>query len=119
MTDAHKPTSTPGAIVADLRSKLIKRLVMLGVEHRPVPGRDDGFSGLFYRGKALAHFHSDRELDIRLTRSVIAREGLVHPKRSLVHPTRSKNSHWIEVRFTRAEDLDRIARPVQLAIEQL
>jgi hypothetical protein len=117
MMDTHQSTST--AIVADLRNKLIERLVKLGVEDRPVPGREDGFSGLFYRGKAVAHFHSDRELDIRLTRAVIAREGLVHPKRSLVHPTRSKNSHWIEVRFTQPEDLDRITRLVQLAIEQL
>jgi hypothetical protein len=105
--------------VSDLRVQLIKRLARLGVEHRPMPGRDDGFASLCYAGKAFAHFHNDRELDIRLTRAVIEREGLAHPKGSIVHPDRTRKSHWIEVRFTTPDDLERVARLVQLAIGEL
>ncbi len=82
--------------MADLRQQLIERLGKLGVEHRPLPGRDDGFASLCYDGKPFAYFHNDTELDIRLTKAVINREDLVHPKGSTVHPHRSKNSHWIE-----------------------
>src|SRR6516162_1897889 len=46
--------------VSDLRVQLIKRLARLGVEHRPMPGRDDGFASLCYAGKTFAHFHNDR-----------------------------------------------------------
>ena len=105
--------------MADLREELIRRLEKFGVEDRPLPGRDDGFSGLRYGGKELAHFHSDNELDLRLTKAVIAREGLVHPAGSLVHPNRSPKSPWIEIRFTRAAQLDEVVRLVKLAIEQL
>ncbi len=51
---------------ADLRSELIRRLERLGVGHRPLPGRDDGFASLFFGGKDFAHFHNDHELDVRL-----------------------------------------------------
>jgi hypothetical protein len=105
--------------MADVRSQLIGRLQELGIEHRPFPGRDDGFASLFYRGKDFAHFHNDRELDLRLTRAVIRREGLEHPPDSAVHPKRSKNSQWIEIRFAAAKDLDRVVRLVKLAIEEL
>jgi hypothetical protein len=98
---------------------LIERLEALGVEHRPVPGRDDGFAGLFYRGKAFAHFHNDHELDIRLTRAVIERECLSHPKNSAVHPDRSTKSPWIEIRFATAKEIDDIVRLVRIAIAQL
>src|SRR6185369_14762802 len=105
--------------MADLRTELIRRLEKLGVEHRPWPGRDDGFTSLCYAGKDFAHFHDDVELDIRLTRAVIEREGLVRPSHSKVHPNRSTKSPWIEVRFTTRTDLDRVVRLVQMAIEQL
>ncbi len=101
------------------RRKLIKRLEALGVEHRSVPGRDDGFAGLFYRGKAFAHFHNDHELDIRLTRAVIEREGLSHPNDSAVHPNRSAKSQWIEIHFTTSKEVDDIVRLVRIAIAQL
>ena len=50
--------------MAELRKRLIARLAKLGVQDRPLPGRDDGFSALVYGGKAFAHFHHDHELDI-------------------------------------------------------
>lgn len=105
--------------MTSLRGQLIKRLEKLGVEHRPLPGRDDGFAALCHEGKAFAHFHDDNELDIRLTKAVIDSEGLAHPSGSVVHPKRTRKSHWIEVRFTTATHLDRVTRLVKLAIEQL
>ena len=105
--------------MSDLQTELLRRLKKLGVEHVIPPGRDDGFSGLRFNGKDLAHFHNSGELDLRLTRKVIEREGLSHPPGSLVHPNRSERSSWIEVRFTRASQLDEVVRLVKLAIEQL
>jgi Family of unknown function (DUF5519) len=105
--------------VTTLRDKLIARLAKLGVEHRPLPGRDDGFASLCYGGKPFAHFHNDNELDIRLTKAIIEREGLQHPPGSKIHPDRTRKSHWIEVRFTKPADLDRLTGLVKLVIEQM
>ena len=105
--------------MSSLRIKLVQRLEKLGVEDRPWPGRDDGFSSLFYDGKEFAHFHNDNELDIRLTNGVIRREGLTHPADSQVHPNRSKNSQWMEIRFTRASHVEEVVRLVKLALERL
>ena len=101
-----------------LRKRLVERLQEIGVEDRPWPRRDDGFSSLFYGGKEFAHFHGNNELDLRLTKQVIKREGLVHPADSQVHPNRSASSHWIEIRFTKAAHLDEVVRLAQLAIER-
>jgi hypothetical protein len=105
--------------MSDLRDELVARLQKLSVEHRPVPGRDDGFAGLRYGGKELGHFHNDHEVDLRLTKRTIEREGLIHPPGSTVHPTRSKSSPWIEVRFATVADLDHVVHLVKLAIAQM
>jgi len=102
-----------------LRRQLVLQLEKLGVEDRALPGRNDGFSSLLFGGKEFAHFHDDNELDLRLTQGIISREGLVHPSGSRVHPNRSRNSQWIEVRFTKAADLERIVHLVKLAIMQI
>ena len=83
--------------------------------------QDDGSSLLcvFFKGKEFAHFHEDNELDLRLTRSVIKREGLAHPSNSKQHPNRSPNSQWIELPFNSSADFKRIVRLVQLGVDQL
>jgi hypothetical protein len=105
--------------MSTLRARLVERLKEFGVEDRQLPGRNDGFSALCYQGTPFAHFHNDNELDIRLTKTVISREGLKHPPGSTVHPNRSKTSPWIELRFHSAADLDRVVRLVQLAVDAL
>ena len=105
--------------MTSLREQLVSRVANLGVEDVPLPGRDDGFSSLFYRGKDFAHFHHDNELDIRLTKAVIRREGLTHPSGSTRHPKRGKTSHWIEVRFHTPEELDQVVKLVEMAVEDL
>ena len=102
-----------------LQDQLIQRLVELGVEHVPYPGRTDGFCGLRYLGKEFAHFHDFNELDLRLTQKIIKAEGVSRPTHSRVHPDRSPNSQWIELPFRRASQLDEIVRLVKLAMEQL
>jgi hypothetical protein len=103
--------------MSELRTELVRRLRVMGVEERT--DSDSGLSVLFYRNRPFAHFHDDNELDLRLTRALIRREGLVHPENSRIHPQRSKNSQWIEVRFTRAADLTKLVHLVALAIERL
>jgi hypothetical protein len=104
--------------MAKLQRELIDRLVKLGVEHVPYRDRDDGFCGLRFEGDEFAHFHGFNELDLKLSKAVIRAEGLSHPYDSIVHPSRSANSPWIELRFKRVSDLDAIVRLVKLAIGQ-
>ena len=98
-----------------LRRQLSARLRAIGVEESPWPGRD-GFASLSYLGQEFAHFHSDSEIDIRLGKEVILRERLVHPSSSTVHPDRSKNSPWYEMKVTVLADVEKAMRLVELAI---
>jgi hypothetical protein len=101
-----------------LRSSLIKKLGELGVEERQWPGRDDGFASLLYRGKDIAHFHSNCELDLRLGKDNIKREGLRPLPDSTVHPGRAKSSPWQEIRFASEADVLEVVRLVKLAIQE-
>lgn len=102
-----------------LHDELCRRLREIGVEHRPWPGRDDGFAGLEYDGRDLGHFHHWSEIDLRLGKTLIARENLVRMKDSKVHPDRAKNSPWHEMKLRSPADVDEAVRLVQLAIEDL
>jgi hypothetical protein len=102
-----------------LRSALSKRLRDIGVVERAWPGRDDGFASLLFDGKEFAHFHTDCEIDIRLGKSVIKRERLVHSSDSTVHPDRALSSPWYEMKVTSAADVDEAVRLVQIAIHGL
>jgi hypothetical protein len=73
---------------------------------------------VFFRGKEFAHFHSDTELDLRLTRRVIASLGLAHPPGSVHHPTRAARSPWIEIRFSSPDEVQRAVELVKLAVAQ-
>ena len=104
--------------MSDLKAQLIKQLRLIdGLEDRPSPV--SGGSALFYHGKEFAHFHDDHELDLRLTARVIKAQGLSHPTGSKIHPTRSKNSPWIEIRYRNTQDLPEVSRLVRLAIQEL
>jgi hypothetical protein len=46
--------------MTSLRKQLIARVAKLGVEERALPGRDDGFASLCYRGKAADLDHITR-----------------------------------------------------------
>lgn len=102
-----------------LRDRLSLKLRELGVEERAWPGRDDGFASLLFRGKEFAHFHTGNELDIRLGKDVIKRERLVRLPDSTVHPHRSANSAWYEIRFRNAAEVEEVLRLVRLALQGL
>ena len=72
---------------------------------------------VFYKGKEVAHFQNESEIDIRLSRAIIKREGLVPPENSTSHPNRSKNSIWIVQAFCSDEDVDKLVRLVQMATD--
>jgi len=106
--------------MATLKQQLVKKLEAIpGVEHQPYANRDDGFSALLYYGKDLAHFHNNNELDLKLTKGLIKREGLKHYSDSKAHPKRSANSPWIELRFTQSSDIDEVVRLVNLAVSKM
>ena len=101
-----------------LKAELLIELRKIeGVEDRPSPV--SGGTALFYRGKSFAHFHDDRELDLRLTKRRIRELGLSHPPGSTRHSGRSPNSPWIEVRFADSGDIMRVKRLVEMAIAEL
>lgn len=103
--------------MAKLRAELIKKLERIaGLEDRPSKVR--GGSAIFYNEKEIAHFHHDNEIDIRLTKKIIRKEGLNHYEDSEVHKHRSPNSEWIEVRFRTAKDIDEVVRLFKLALKQ-
>lgn len=101
-----------------LKAELLQQLQEVeGLE--ALPSKVAGGTALFYGGKELAHFHSDNEIDLRLTKSVIKSLGLRHPPGSSVHPTRSTSSNWIEVRFHTSDEVNAVAGLVRQAIWKL
>ncbi len=106
--------------MARLKEDLVALLEEIpGVTHEDWPDRDDGFSTILFDGKEIGHFHHWGELDLALGAKLIKREGLKHPPDSTVHPKRSPNSRYIELRFDRAAELDEIVRLVRLLVESL
>jgi len=104
--------------MTDLKTELLQELRKIdGVEDRPSPV--SGGSALFYHDKPFAHFHSENELDLRLTKKIIKKLGLSHPPDSVHHPNRSPNSAWIEVRFASTNEIDNVLKLVRLAVAEL
>jgi hypothetical protein len=103
--------------VTELRRKLVKKLNRIsGLEERP--SKVSGGSAIFFNDREIAHFHHDGEIDVRLTKKVIRKEGLTHPSGSKIHHHRSPNSEWIEIRFKNLKDVNEAVRLFKLALEQ-
>ena len=103
--------------MAKLRNDLVKRLSRIpGLEDRP--SKVAGGSAIFFNDREIAHFHHDSEIDVRLTKKVIRREGLAHPSDSKIHHHRSPASEWIEIRFKNSKDVREVVRLFKLALEQ-
>jgi len=103
--------------MAELRKKLINELEKLsGIDvHLWKP--DSDFMVIDYNGKEVAHFHGNNELDIRLSKAVVKRDGLTHAPNHVGHPNRKNGGAWLMARFTRESDLMEMVRLVKMAIE--
>jgi hypothetical protein len=100
-----------------LLSQLVEKLEKTNeIEHRP--SKVAGGSAIFFKGKEVAHFHSNNEIDIRLTKSIIKTEGLEHPADSKFHTGRKPGSQWIELSFRTTSQVDEIIRLFKLALKQ-
>ena len=73
---------------------------------------------VFYKGRDFAHFHDDSILDIRLSQKIIKEENLTRPSDQKFHPNRSKNSRWIGLSFTSAQDNETIVHLVKRACRE-
>ena len=104
--------------MGSLKTELLQQLKEVeGLEARP--SKVAGGTALFYKGREFAHFHNDNEIDIRLTKALIKSLKLIHPPRSLFHPTRAASSNWIEVRFHTREEVTLVVGLVGHATSQL
>ena len=78
------------------------------------PDRD--FMVIDYKGKEVAHFHGNNELDVRLSPEVVRREGLSHALNRVGHLNRKNGGTWLIIRFTRESHLAEMLRLVKIAI---
>lgn len=103
--------------MAELRKKLINKLEKLsGIDvHLWKP--DSDFMVIEYKGKEVAHFHGNNELDIRLSKEVVKRDGLTHAPNHVGHLNRKIGGRWLIARFTRESHLAEMVRLVKMAIE--
>jgi len=103
--------------MAKLRKALIEELEKIpGIDvHLWKP--DSDFMVIDYNGKEVAHFHGNNELDIRLSKEVVKRDGLTHAPNHVGHPNRKNGGRWLMARFTRKKHLDEMVRLVKMAIE--
>ena len=100
-----------------LKKELVTRIERIrGLTHVPYPDRDDGFSTIALNGKEIGHFHHFNELDLKLGKKLIKREGLTHYPDSENHPNRSPNSQFIELRFHQKSDLNKIIELIELLV---
>ena len=103
--------------MAKLRKILINELEKIpGIDiHLWKPDRD--FMVIDYKGKEVAHFHGNNELDVRLSPEVVKRDGLTHAPNRVGHPNRKNGGTWLVVRFTRESHLSEMVRLVNMAIK--
>ena len=106
--------------MTNLKHELEKKILELpDVTIKTYQGKNSEFSSFVYKDKEFAHFHNENELDLRLTKRVIADEGVSHPDDSEHHPKRSKASPWVELRYKNKKELTRVFGYVKLAIAQI
>ena len=90
-----------------------------GVSENIFDGKNGEFVSYIFKNKEFAHFHGNSIIDLRLTKKVIAEEGLQHLKQSEQHPTRSPKSPWIELEFTNKQQMQTVFNYIKLALAQI
>jgi len=104
-------------IVAELRRRLVKELEKLPGVDVHLWKLDHDPMVVDYKGKEVAHFHGNNELDVRLSPQIVKREGLTHAADRIGHFDRKNGGRWLVVRFTRQSHLPEMVRLVKMAIE--
>jgi hypothetical protein len=99
-----------------LQSELIKKLENLPKIQVSL-WKNTNLLCVFYKGKEIAHFQSENEIDIRLTPIIIKHKGLKSPTNTTSHLDRSKSSRWILQSIDNKNDISKITEPIQLASE--
>lgn len=69
------------------------------------PYKDTALICVLYRGREIAHFHDQQEIDIRIPTKFARRANLGEPLTSGRHPNRSKKSIWRIMRFHNQDDV--------------
>ena len=103
--------------MAELRRKLISELEKNPDVDVHLWKPDHHLTVIDYKGKEVAHFHGNNELDIRLSKEIVKRDGLTHATNRVGHPERKDGGRWLIVRFTRESHLAEIIRLIDKAIE--
>ncbi len=102
--------------MASLRIQLIEKLEKIkGITVR-LWKPDHHLMVIYYHDKEVAHFHGNNELDIRLSKEVVKRDGLTHAPDRIGHLNRKNGGRWLIVRFTRKHHLAEMERLIKLAI---
>lgn len=100
----------------NLRNSLITELQKLPeVEVDLWPNSD--LMCVFFRGKEIAHFHDNEEIDIRLSQKFIKAENLKPLEGSKYHKSRSKKSRWMQFRLTTHQQATDLLDLIQRLIE--
>lgn len=78
--------------------------------------KDTPLMCVIFKGKEVAHFHGQTEIDIRLSTSIIRKQNLIPYAASTQHPDRSPKSRWL-VQEIRPDTVDQLVRLVEMAVE--
>ncbi|MFK7893328.1 MAG: luciferase family protein [Granulosicoccus sp.] len=103
--------------MAELRRKLIRELEKNPDIDVHLWKPDSDLTVIDYKGKEIAHFHGNNELDIRLSREIVKRDGLTHDTKRVGHLNRKNGGRWLIVCFTRSGHLPEMMRLLKLAID--
>ncbi len=77
--------------------------------------KDSDLLCVFFKGKEIAHFQNEQEIDIRLTPKIIKQKGLTPPPNTQSHLDRSKNSRWLVQSLSGENQIDQIIDLIKIA----
>lgn len=100
-----------------LRNKLVAQLEKIPGVNVHLWKPDYHLLVIDYKGREIAHFHGNNELDIRLCKNIVKRDGLTHAVNRVGHLNRKNGGRWLIVRFTRETHLEQMVRFIEMAIE--
>lgn len=101
-----------------MKNTLKKELLARVLDLANLESKKSRFSeeeAIFLGRREIAHFHSSTEIDIRLTRSVIKKMGILESgdPRLLVE---RKGSDWVAVKFKKEADLGLVVSLIEAAV---